>query len=89
MISVLALVEEVGVVGLGLFLAIIGYVLWGLINAKGKMLNDKWEGAFMIAVLVALSFDAQVEAWWLGAGSWQFCLFFAIIGCSIGVGKKQ
>lgn len=91
MISVLALVEEVGVIGLALFLTIIGYVFWGLINAKGKMLNNKleiinikWEAAFMIAVLVGLCFDAQVEAWWLGAGSWQFLLFFVIVGSAIG-----
>lgn len=92
MISVLALVEEVGVIGLGLFLAILGYALWQMVkivrckrgDVKRERSNIRMEAAFMIAVLVALSFDAQVEAWWLGAGSWQFLLFFAIIGYSIG-----
>ena len=32
MISILALIEEVGVIGLGLFAAIIGYVFWGLVK---------------------------------------------------------
>ena len=93
MISVLALIEEVGVVGLGLFLAILCYVLWGLVKVvMGKMEDGRWmrgnvsmQAAFMIAVLVALSFDAQIEAWWLGAGSWQFMLFFTIIGCTIRI----
>ena len=91
MISVLALIEEVGLIGMGLFLAIIGYVFWGLINAKGKILNNKLEiinvkleAAFMIAVLIGLSFNAQIEGWWLGAGSWQFLLFFMFLGLGFG-----
>ena len=123
MISVLALVEEVGVIGLILFLAIIGYVFLLLLKtfktvtlslskgiqhssihpyetvtlslacpvltgSKGiqhSAFNIRHslvglESAFMIAVLVALSFDAQIEGWWLGAGSWQFFLFFSLVG---------
>ena len=118
MISVLALIEEVGVIGLAFFLAVIGYVLW-LLFSTFKIQSDAaaktrssihssihpyetvtlslskgiqhsafnirhslvgLESAFMIAVLVALSFDAQIEGWWLGAGSWQFFLFFSLVG---------
>lgn len=96
MISVLALVEEVGVIGLGLFLAILGYALWQMVkivrckrgDVKRERSNIRMEAAFMIAVLVGLCFDAQFEAWWLGAGSWQFLLFFMLFGFAVGVGRK-
>jgi hypothetical protein len=98
MISGLALVEEVGVVGLTLFLAIIGYVFWLLLRtfkiqhstfdilrkeSFGQYSTGKLQAVFMIAVLAALSFDAQIEAWWLGAGSWQFVLFFIFLGTAL------
>ncbi len=117
MISVLALVEEVGVIGLILFLAIIGYVFWLLFRTfnphssihsfsvkgrsqseadvpleqtsgglfRGQHSTGKWKSSFLIAVLVGLCFNAQIEGWWLGAGSWQFLLFFTIIGYSIAI----
>lgn len=96
MISVLALVEEVGVIGLSLFLIIIWNVFWGLVsvvkikNSKLKFQNfrSEKETAFIIAVIVGLSFHAQIEGWWLGAGSWQFMLFFLFIGLAFGVINK-
>lgn len=94
MISVLALVEEVGVIGLGFFLTIIGYVFWLLFKTfkkpapnsfRGQHSTGKWQAAFITAILIALSFNAQIEGWWLGAGSWQFLLFFSLIGSTVGI----
>ncbi len=97
MVSILALIEEVGVIGLALFLAIIGYVFWKLgrriswnkIRSIGKAVSNSTEVAAMFSVLVGLCFHAQIEGWWLGAGSWQFVLFFTIIGYSIATSTNS
>lgn len=101
MIGVLALIEEVGVIGLAFYLAIISYVFGLLLKAfkdvalrlsKGIQHSTfiiqnsvgKRSVAFMIALLLSLCFNAQIEAWWFGAGSWQFVLFFIFIGTALG-----
>lgn len=86
MIGALALIEEVGLIGLGLFLAIIGFVFWHLLtsfkikNSRLKNLNSECEAAFLFAVLIGFCFHAQVEAWWVGVGSFGLPLFFMILG---------
>lgn len=89
MISILALVEEVGIIGLILFLTLIGYVYARLLSLISMDLhsNDEIKVAakFIFTVLLGLSLNAQIEGWWLGPGSWQFLLFFTIIGSSLGI----
>lgn len=89
MVSVLALIEEVGIIGLLLFLVLVGYVfarLLRLISLDLLSQNEiKTAAKFMLAVLWGLSLNAQIEGWWLGPGSWQFLLFFTIIGSSLGI----
>jgi hypothetical protein len=110
MIGSLALIEETGVVGLILFLAPLGYVLWELIKNikylsaffihpshrhtgledwrnKLKIINIKLEAAFLIGVLVAFCFHAQVEAWWVGVGSIELPIFYTIMGNAVGSSK--
>ncbi|MBK9284680.1 MAG: O-antigen ligase family protein [Sphingobacteriaceae bacterium] len=90
MIGALAIVEETGIVGLGLFLASLGYVFWFLIRLifeskikdpinRSAMLEDKMAAAFLIAVLVGLCFHAQVEAWWVGVGSIELPIFYFLL----------
>ena len=98
MISVLALIEEVGVIGLSLFLIIIGYVFLLLFKTfkkpapsasggsfRGQNSAGKWEAALMIAVLVGFSFHAQIEGWWPGSGSSPFLFFFQMLGNAIAI----
>lgn len=89
MVSILALVEEVGIIGLFLFLILVGYVFARLLRLISKDLHlhneIKVAAKFMLAVLLGLSLNAQIEGWWLGSGSWQFLLFFTIIGSSLGI----
>lgn len=41
--------------------------------------------AFTFAFMIAFTFHAQFEAWWVGVGSTQMPLFFAYVGLAIGV----
>ncbi len=90
MISILALIEETGIVGLVLFIFPIGYVLFRLTRhtkglSDGFAFEDKLNNAMIASVILALAFHAQIEAWWVGVGSIELPLFFMVFG--IGIGK--
>ena len=87
MIGALGLIEETGITGLLLFLLPPVYVL-GLLTKQcleaskqrgtdGFMLRSN--AAMAIAVLVALSFHAQIEAWWVGVGSVQLPILYMVM----------
>ena len=81
-VSVFALVEETGWVGLILFLSFVGYLFYLSILAYCKTMD--WTSALMICVLLGMCLHAQLEGWWLGIGSVQFPLFFGIAGIIVG-----
>lgn len=94
--SVLALIEEAGLVGLVLFLM---PILLTLILSVTKDLNQRrffsrqngirltidhsqltTHYSLLTAALAALILHAQFEAWWVGVGSVQLPLFFIFLG---------
>lgn len=85
MITFLALIEEVGIVGMLLFLMPIIYFLWHLVRIVKDKAAGNYEAAFLISVFLGIAFHSQFEWWWLGPGSSQFPLFFAIIGSAVGI----
>ncbi len=97
MISSLALIEETGVIGLILFLLLLFYVLIQLIKKYFLALKISFSNnvlvrinsSMMIAVLLAYSFNAQIEAWWVGVGSIQLPLFFMLLGQGIQIGARN
>lgn len=90
-VGALALVEEVGIIGLGIYLSFLGYILLNLLKTivrykKQKIITDNFGGlkhSFLFSVIIGLVFNTQIEAWWQGAGSWQFFLFFLIVGSAL------
>ncbi len=89
--SVLALVEETGIIGLVLFLIPIIYVLKNFVSTRKRIENDILKktdahlspapvNAFLFSVITALIIHAQFEAWWVGPGSIQLPLFFVYLG---------
>lgn len=99
MISVLALLEETGIIGLCLFITPILIVLLLLMRRfisllrsseldKSKLIMERVNIAALFAVLVSYSFHAQIEGWWLGIGSVWFPLFFIILGQAIMISEK-
>jgi len=89
--SFLALIEEVGIVGLILFLLPIWYLLK---HQKAKSLEQSdtssinhqpstifhFPTSIIISILAALTIHAQFEAWMVGVGSIQLPLFFIYFG---------
>jgi cell division protein FtsW (lipid II flippase) len=86
-VSVFALVEETGWVGLLLFLLFVGYLfhLAFLTYLKTK----DWTSALMICVLFGMCLHAQLEGWWPGVGSVQFPLFMGVAGIAVGNFRKN
>ena len=96
MISALALIEETGLVGLFLFAAPLFLVIWRSVSSlrlsrywekedRRKYLEDRMNTAFLISVIIAFCFHAQIEAWWVGVGSIELPLFYFLIGGNNGL----
>jgi hypothetical protein len=81
-VSIFALVEETGWVGLSLFLAFVSYLLFLAISSY--MLTMDWRTAMMICIIFGMCLHAQLEGWWLGVGSVQFPFFMGVAGIMIG-----
>ncbi|MDR3668317.1 MAG: hypothetical protein P4L35_15855 [Ignavibacteriaceae bacterium] len=81
-ISVLALLEETGWVGLVLFLLFVGYLFYVLILTYLKTMDRN--SIILICVLFGMCLHAQLEGWWLGVGSVQLPLFMGVAGVIIG-----
>jgi hypothetical protein len=81
-VSILALVEETGWVGLTLFLLFVGYLFYLSMLSYWK--TRGWTSVLIICVLLGFFLHAQLEAWWLGVGSVQFPLFMGVAGVVIG-----
>jgi hypothetical protein len=81
-VSIFALVEETGWVGLILFLLFVGYLFYLSILTYLKTMD--WTSALMICVLLGICMHAQLEGWWLGVGSVQLPLFMGIAGVAVG-----
>ncbi len=93
--SVLALIEEVGYVGLILFLLPITYVvihLWFLVKSKLKITKNIVQSnstltinllQLIISFLFAFIIHAQLEAWLVGVGSATLPLFFVYMGVGL------
>jgi cell division protein FtsW (lipid II flippase) len=81
-VSVFALIEETGWVGLILFLLFVGYLFFLTIRTYGK--SKDWISSLMICVLFGMCSHAQLEGWWLGIGSVQFPLFMGLAGVVVG-----
>lgn len=90
-VSIYALLEETGWVGLILFLFFIGYLFYLAISTY--LIAKGWTSALMICVLLGMCLHAQLEGWWLGVGSVQFPLFMGVVGIAVGMfrnnSKKQ
>ena len=88
--SVLALIEETGVIGFIIFLVPIVYIVKKqTANVKGDnkpQIRYPVSGirnpvsAILLASLAAIIIHSQFEAWWAGVGSIQLPLFFFYIG---------
>jgi cell division protein FtsW (lipid II flippase) len=85
-VSIYALIEETGWVGLILFLFFVGYLFYLTILTYLK--TKDWASALMICVLLGMCLHAQFEGWWLGVGSVQFPLFMAVAGIAVGKFRK-
>lgn len=87
MIGVLAIIEETGIIGLALFVLpfiFIGSTLFKKLKTSSERKRNYI--AFLIALIAAFCFHAQIEAWWVGVGSIELPMFFMILG--LGVKKE-
>jgi O-antigen ligase len=94
--SILALIEETGIIGFLIFIIPIIYALKLLINNHStfKKLNNSTiqqysNSVFLFSVLIALILHAQFEAWWVGVGSTELPVFYILLGNAIGIRKKH
>ena len=76
--SILAIIEETGLIGLTLFLSPIIYVLYLCSKYYYKLKSKINYPKLFIPFILALLLHAQFEAWWVGVGSFELPLLFSI-----------
>ncbi len=79
--SVLAMIEETGLIGLLLFLLPVFYILSKLIINNFEPLTTY--NSILTAALAAMLLHSQFEAWWVGPGSVQLPLYLIVLITSI------
>lgn len=84
-VSVLALIEETGFIGLLLFLLFIAVAFWFLFKNK----ENKSTSYYIMAFLIAMSIHAQLESWWVGVTASQLLIFYALIGSGLSLKKEE
>lgn len=88
--TLLALVEETGIVGVILFYLPIGVLLWkgGVCverktksseNARDKFRTYQRELSFLVSIIIAMTVHSQIEAWGVGVGSIMLPLYLFLI----------
>jgi O-antigen ligase len=84
--SVLAVIEETGIIGLLLFLLPI-FSIFIKLKIRNSLLASHF--SLLTAFLVAFLVHAQFEAWWVGVGSVQLPLFYIILFLLLFEGKIE
>ena len=75
--SVLAMIEETGLVGLLLFLMPIFYIVINIFKFPNILITD--HRSLITASLAAMLVPSQFEAWWVGVGSIALPLFLIFL----------
>lgn len=88
-VSILALIEETGVIGLLLFMAGIASLLYANVKLLIKYKADKnfYLPLFSFSFLISLCVYAQIESWWVRLESAPFPLFFIVAGLLVSAKK--
>ena len=81
-VSIFALIEETGWIGLILFLLFVGYLFY--LSILTYLNTMDWTSALMICILFGMCLHAQFEGWWLTVSSVRFPLFMGLAGIAIG-----
>jgi len=84
-VSIFAIIEETGLIGMSFFLfGIFSFVVFLIISLKRNAHNSN--KIFIISLfsfIISLNIYAQIESWWIGLGSLPLPLFFILIGLSL------
>ncbi|MFA7288296.1 MAG: O-antigen ligase family protein [Melioribacteraceae bacterium] len=85
--TILALIEEVGVIGLILFYLPFVWLIWKII-IQIKLNPTQIEPKFYLALIISLIIHQQFEAWGTGIGSPFFALFILYSSTALPLKKK-
>ncbi len=86
--SILALVEETGLIGLILFtFPLIVMIVKNKVKLHSNLSLLTTHYSLLTAALAAFIFHAQFEGWWVGVGSVQLPLFFLYVGLLVQSSK--
>lgn len=85
--SQLGIVEETGLIGLLLYIALLMSIFSRIFNAmRGLKRSDKRVAlGICLGLLMGITFHSFFEAWWGAPGSAEASYFWAVVGISLGI----
>lgn len=85
--SQLAVIEEIGIIGLSLYVCIIVYILKEIYSSYRveKLKSLKVSIALILGIIISLIVQSIFEGWWVALGSIDAVLFWTTTGVGIGL----
>jgi len=89
--SQLAIVEETGLVGLGLYGILLITLFTPLISAhlREKSRDGKVILGLITGALAGLTLESVFEAWWVAPGSAESAYFWSLAGVGLGIARSS
>jgi O-antigen ligase len=86
--SQLAIVEETGLTGLGLYLLLLVALFWPLISTMREPAGDSRVLLGLVTgTLAGMLGQSLLEGWWVAPGSPEFIYFWTIAGAAMGIAR--
>lgn len=85
----LAIVEELGLVGLMLYILVLASLYRHLLRAYHRCKHVKLKVllGILIGAISGMIFHSMFEAWWVAPGSPEYVYFWTLVGAGIGVSR--
>ena len=87
--SQLAVMEELGLIGLGLYVALLATLLSYLAHTfqRIRMRDEKVAFGIVTGAIIGMIVSSVFEAWWVAPGSPEAPFFWGLIGIALGLGR--
>jgi hypothetical protein len=89
--SQLAIVEQIGLMGLALYTALVLGIIWACVSAvrAARSEADRIAAGLLGGAIVGLLLQSAFEAWWVASGSVESAAFWALTGALLGVWHRS
>lgn len=89
--SQFAIIEQIGLMGLGIYITLVLGILWTCISAlrAARSEVERVAAGLLGGVIAGLIIHSMFEAWWVAPGSVESATFWMLVGALLGVARRS